>query len=761
MSAEIKEANKLVPDEKKEHDGKQNESQFSNDENREVSQKEESEIAEDSKDHEANGEEILKKTNHSCLQWLTLKLKLVDKGATPPNWKYIGLVFVALFSSASTLTFLFPFLPEMVLTFGYSENEKGTYAGIIASGVFAGRIVGSVFWGWLADRYGRKIVLLITIGLNGIFAGLFGFADNIILAVFLRFMCGAVNGTVGTAKTVLYDISDNTNQALSMSMLSISWGMGLIVGPTVGGLLASPAIKWPHVFDSDGFFGRYPYLLASLFPFVTCTLIFFVIYFKFDETFIVKSSKRENQELLITDATENKPYLSVNSVDKSHLPFLGGASQEGTSSLLLIAQSLQSVHLDTESSAFLGMEVIKKQPISLQESEIIRTISVSDIMAASQKQSLDSISSSSSEKLSQSALNENLLKSVSSKEIIYVTTEQRAKETEIENFEENESQMTSSQNGRNEQSDHSYNEKLNLKNSYKIVYSQPGLVCDTEKVNIESLASEGDKLLISKNEYVDCAARQVDFRVKPEDEEEDICSCVELACLSSCCTPCRNTSIHKLLRLTDVWATIMMYTVFSFTTIAVEDIFPVFASTTHDYGGLGFSTDEIGLAIGAMVLPLLVLQIKLYPYMVSKMGIRKVFLVSAIVSLITCQILPTVRLLHNNRVWLWICLIGFQIPFKIATNCCFAGTSLLINNSVTQELAGQVNGLAMMTTAIGRTFAPLVSGVLFSWSVTYGIEIGAPFDTSFPFFVIGLLFFVTVFECLHLNPELDQQKKRG
>uniref|UniRef100_A0A2C9LSH3 Uncharacterized protein n=1 Tax=Biomphalaria glabrata TaxID=6526 RepID=A0A2C9LSH3_BIOGL len=86
--------------------------------------------------------EVSERKTCSLLEWLTLKLKLVDDGATPPNWKYIGLVFIALFSSASTLTFLFPFLPEMILTFGYKENEKGTYAGIIASAVFAGRVVG-------------------------------------------------------------------------------------------------------------------------------------------------------------------------------------------------------------------------------------------------------------------------------------------------------------------------------------------------------------------------------------------------------------------------------------------------------------------------------------------------------------------------------------------------------------------------------------------------------------------------------------------
>lgn len=42
-------------------------------------------------------------------------------------------------------------------------------------------------------------------------------------------------GTVGIAKTILYEISDDSNQAIGMSILSMSWGAGIIVGPAVGG----------------------------------------------------------------------------------------------------------------------------------------------------------------------------------------------------------------------------------------------------------------------------------------------------------------------------------------------------------------------------------------------------------------------------------------------------------------------------------------------------------------------------------------------
>lgn len=48
-----------------------------------------------------------------------------------------------------------------------------------------------------------------------------------------------------------------------MSTVSLTWGMGLIIGPAAGGLLSKPAEKYGG-FDPDGLFGQFPYLLPSL-----------------------------------------------------------------------------------------------------------------------------------------------------------------------------------------------------------------------------------------------------------------------------------------------------------------------------------------------------------------------------------------------------------------------------------------------------------------------------------------------------------------
>ncbi|KAI7725904.1 hypothetical protein M8C21_007920 [Ambrosia artemisiifolia] len=46
--------------------------------------------------------------------------------------------------------------------------------------------------------------------------------------------------------------------------ISTSWGIGLIVGPALGGYLAQPAEKFPSLVSPDSLFGRFPYLLPCL-----------------------------------------------------------------------------------------------------------------------------------------------------------------------------------------------------------------------------------------------------------------------------------------------------------------------------------------------------------------------------------------------------------------------------------------------------------------------------------------------------------------
>ncbi|WAR01875.1 PTR36-like protein [Mya arenaria] len=198
--------------------------------------------------------------------WVAMKkvkttLSLTNKGATPVNWKCVFLVFISLFSSSFNITFLFPFLPEMIL-----EEEKGYYAGIVASAFY--------FWGWLSDKKGRKPIILITVILNGVSSLAFGFTTTLWFAFVTRFISGLVN--------------DNTNQAVGMSIISVAWGSGIIVGPAVGGYLANPCKSYPDVFPSEGFFYKFPYFIPGFAAFIICLIPFLLDVFLLPETLNLK-----------------------------------------------------------------------------------------------------------------------------------------------------------------------------------------------------------------------------------------------------------------------------------------------------------------------------------------------------------------------------------------------------------------------------------------------------------------------------------------
>ncbi|XP_047321723.1 protein ZINC INDUCED FACILITATOR-LIKE 1-like [Impatiens glandulifera] len=127
-----------------------------------------------------------------------------------------------------------------------------------------GRALTSVFWGIIADRYGRKPVIIIGTITVVIFNALFGLSVNFWMAVITRFLLGSLNGLLGPIKAYSVELFNEKYQALGVSSVSTAWGIGLIIGPALGGFLAQPAEKYPTLFSKDSLFGRFPYFLPCL-----------------------------------------------------------------------------------------------------------------------------------------------------------------------------------------------------------------------------------------------------------------------------------------------------------------------------------------------------------------------------------------------------------------------------------------------------------------------------------------------------------------
>jgi hypothetical protein len=86
------------------------------------------------------------------------------------------------------------------------------------------------------------------------------------LAILGRIIGGLLCGNLGVVKSFLTEITDDTNRSSAFYLFSLSWAVGSVLAPLLGGLLCKPAVKYPTAFsdDADSIWVVFPYLLPCL-----------------------------------------------------------------------------------------------------------------------------------------------------------------------------------------------------------------------------------------------------------------------------------------------------------------------------------------------------------------------------------------------------------------------------------------------------------------------------------------------------------------
>ncbi|WCJ28672.1 zinc induced facilitator-like 1 [Euphorbia peplus] len=200
-------------------------------------------------------------------------------------YKYLFYVWIVVLCAALPISSLFPFLYFMIKDFHIAKREEdiGYYAGFVGSAFMLGRALTSILWGMIADRYGRRPVIIIGMLSLIVFNTLFGLSTSFWMAVSMRFLLGSLCGILGPMRAYASEVCRKEYQALGMSIISTSWGIGLVIGPALGGFLAQPTKKYPSIFSEDSLFGRFPYFLPCLVISVLALGVF-VVSFSLPET---------------------------------------------------------------------------------------------------------------------------------------------------------------------------------------------------------------------------------------------------------------------------------------------------------------------------------------------------------------------------------------------------------------------------------------------------------------------------------------------
>jgi MFS family permease len=146
------------------------------------------------------------------------------------------LILVIVFVNFAGFSLIIPLLPFYGRELGASPVEVTM---LFAAYSFGG-IFGEIFWGRSSDRLGRKRILILTTACAAISYVAFAFAASFWLALAIRIVTGFFSGTIGVCQSYIADVTTPQERARSIGYLGAALNLGFVIGPALGGLLASP-----------------------------------------------------------------------------------------------------------------------------------------------------------------------------------------------------------------------------------------------------------------------------------------------------------------------------------------------------------------------------------------------------------------------------------------------------------------------------------------------------------------------------------------
>lgn len=160
----------------------------------------------------------------------------------------VPIVIAAVLIDTIGFGIVIPVLPRLITTLGHVDLEQATRIGgyllvlFAVTQFFAGPVMGS-----LSDHFGRKPVLAISMIAFSLDYALMAMAPTLAWLFLGRAIAGVTGAVYSPAMAVLADVTPPERRGATFGLIGAGFGLGFILGPAIGGLLAQYGDRAPFV----------------------------------------------------------------------------------------------------------------------------------------------------------------------------------------------------------------------------------------------------------------------------------------------------------------------------------------------------------------------------------------------------------------------------------------------------------------------------------------------------------------------------------
>ena len=157
-------------------------------------------------------------------------------------------ILLTIFIDAIGFGLIMPVLPQLLMRVGQIELSEaigiGAWMGLAMA---LAAFISAPILGNLSDRFGRRPILLISLGGLAIDYLLLAIANTLPLVFIGRVLSGAFGGSYSTAMAAIGDTTSPDDRAKTFGFVSAAFGVGFVLGPAIGGLLGEYGERAPFI----------------------------------------------------------------------------------------------------------------------------------------------------------------------------------------------------------------------------------------------------------------------------------------------------------------------------------------------------------------------------------------------------------------------------------------------------------------------------------------------------------------------------------